>query len=223
MKLEKITSKSAKASRWYDDACGTAHALELVGERWSLLIVRELLLGPRRFGDLKSSLKGISANVLTQRLEGLEAAGVAARRKLPPPASVQVYDLTDWGREAEPIISELGRWAARSPAHDPTLPLTPVSMMLSFRTMFDARKAGDARMTLGFRFGADRFVVTVADGGLTVVRSETDGAEVVITAAPEAVAAAVYAGTGMDELTIEGRRAVFERFAGFFDLPPKAG
>jgi DNA-binding HxlR family transcriptional regulator len=71
MKLEKITSKSAKASRWYDDACGTAHALELVGERWSLLIVRELLLGPRRFGDLKSSLKGISANVLTQRLEGL--------------------------------------------------------------------------------------------------------------------------------------------------------
>ncbi|MFN3668773.1 MAG: winged helix-turn-helix transcriptional regulator [Brevundimonas sp.] len=220
MKLDKITNEPR---RWYDDACGTAHGLELIGERWALLVVRELMFGPRRFGDLRASLPGLSANVLTQRLEGLEAAGVVVRRRLPPPASVQVYDLTDWGREAEPVISELGRWAARSPAHDPTLPLSPVSMMLSFRTMFDAKKAGDARMTLGFRFGADRFVVTVADGGLTVRRTETDGAEAVVTAAPEAVAAAVYGGAGMDELAIEGRRAVFERFADFFELPPKAG
>lgn len=220
MKLSKITRP---ATRWYDDACGTAHGLELIGERWALLIVRELMFGPRRFGDLRASLPGLSANVLTQRLEGLEAAGVVVKRRLPPPASVQVYDLTAWGREAEPVISELGRWAARSPAHDPTLPLSPVSMMLSFRTMFDAAKAGDARMTLGFRFGLDTFVVTVADGALGVRRTETDGAEVVVTASPEAVAAVVYGGAGMDDLEIEGRRDVFDRFTGFFELPPKAG
>jgi DNA-binding HxlR family transcriptional regulator len=220
MKLEKVTRASA---RWYDDACGTAHGLELIGERWALLIVRELMFGPRRFGDLRASLPGLSANVLTQRLEGLEAAGVVVKRKLPPPASVQVYDLTDWGREAEPVISELGRWAARSPAHDPALPLSPVSMMLSFRTMFDAGKAGDARMTLGFRFGVDTFVVTVADGSLGVRRMEPDGADAVVTGSPEAVAAVVYGGAGIDDLEIEGRRDVFDRFTGFFELPPKAG
>lgn len=220
MKLEKITRP---ATRWYDDACGTAHGLELIGERWALLIVRELMFGPRRFGDLRASLPGLSANVLTQRLEGLEAAGVVVKRRLPPPASVQVYDLTDWGREAEPVISELGRWAARSPAHDPALPLSPVSMMLSFRTMFDAGKAGDARMTLGFRFGLETFVVTVADGELGVRRMETDDADAVVTGSPEAVAAMVYGGAGMDDLEIEGRRDVFDRFTGFFELPPKAG
>ncbi|MDP3801394.1 winged helix-turn-helix transcriptional regulator [Brevundimonas sp.] len=220
MKLEKVTSESR---RRYDDACGTAHGLELIGERWALLIVRELMLGPRRFGDLRASLPGLSANVLTQRLEGLEAAGVVVRRRLPPPASVQVYDLTDWGREAEPVISELGRWAARSPGHDPTLPLSPVSMMLSFRTMFDAGKAGDARMTLGFRFGEETFVVEVADGALTARRGDTNGADVVVASPPEAVAAVVYGGGPVDGLAIEGRRAVFERFADFFELPAKAG
>lgn len=220
MKLVKITKP---ATRWYGDACGTAHGLELIGERWALLIVREMMFGPRRFGDLRASLPGLSANVLTQRLEGLEAAGVVVKRRLPPPASVQVYDLTDWGREAEPIISELGRWAARSPGHDPSLPLSAVSMMLSFRTMFDARRAGDARMTLGFRFGAETFVVTVADGELGVRRRETDGVDAVVAGSPETVAAVVYAGAGTEGLEISGRAEVFDRFAGFFELPPKAG
>src|SRR5436190_23095555 len=101
MKLKKVT-QDAKTSkmRWYDDACGTAMALELVGERWSLLIVRELMFGPRRFNELKNGLPGISANVLTQRLEGMEASGILLRRKLPPPASVQVYELTRLGYAA---------------------------------------------------------------------------------------------------------------------------
>ena len=94
-------------------------ALELVGERWSLLVVRELMFGPRRFGELKADLGGISANVLTQRLAGLARAGILIRRTLPSPASVQVYELTPWGYESETAIRELGRWAARSPAHDP--------------------------------------------------------------------------------------------------------
>src|SRR6187455_2025237 len=129
--------------RTYEDACGAAHALDLVGERWALLVMRELMLGPKRFSDLRSDLPGISANVLTQRLEGLEAAGLLVRRRLPPPASAQVYELTPWGYEAEPIVQSLGKWAARSPAHDPTLPISATSIMLSFRTMFDPARAGD--------------------------------------------------------------------------------
>ncbi|MEA3017255.1 MAG: hypothetical protein QOI38_1977, partial [Sphingomonadales bacterium] len=139
MSLEKVTKQAG--SRRYNDACGAAHALDLVGERWALLVMRELMLGPKRFSDLKADLAGISSNVLTQRLEGLEAAGIVLRRKLPPPAAAQVYELTPWGYEAEPIFQVLGRWAARSPSHDPRLPLSAVSLMLSFRTMFDPERA----------------------------------------------------------------------------------
>src|ERR671917_2501717 len=101
MKLKKITKTHAPPRRSYEDACGAAHALDLVGERWALLVMRELMLGPKRFSDLRADLPGISANVLTQRLEGLEASGILARRKLPPPASAQVYELTPWGYESE--------------------------------------------------------------------------------------------------------------------------
>ena len=132
MELEKITKTGqGEAKRRYDDACGTAHALELIGERWALLVLRELMLGPRRFSELKADLPGISANVLTQRLTELERRRLVVRRKLPPPASVQVYEATPWGLEAEPIVQALGRWAARSPAHDPTLPISGVSVLLS--------------------------------------------------------------------------------------------
>jgi DNA-binding HxlR family transcriptional regulator len=120
MKLEKITEPSEiRQRRTYDDACAAAHALDLVGERWALLVMRELMMGPKRFSDLRSSLPGISANVLTQRLEGLEAAGVLTRRKLPPPVSAQVYELTPWGYESEPIFQALGRWRVRRPMTRP--------------------------------------------------------------------------------------------------------
>lgn len=227
MKLEKVTKESR---RRYHDACGTAHGLELLGERWAMLVVREMMLGPRRFGDLRDDLPGLSANVLTQRLEGLEAAGLVRRRRLPPPASVQVYELTQWGLEAGPVICELGRWAARSPAHDPTLPLSPVSLMLSFRTMFDPARAGDACLALGFVFGEDRFLVEVMDARLTARRVDDPGAApVVVVGRPEPMAALVYGDVPLaaleaeGALTITGDRAVVERFAAFFVLPPKAG
>src|SRR5918995_3260807 len=143
MKSQKVTKEGLTPRRSYEDACGAAHALDLVGERWALLVIRELMLGPKRFSDLRSDLPGISANVLPQRLEGLEASGVLVRRRLPPPASVQVYELTPWGYESEPIFQALGRWAVRSPYHDPTKPFSPVSLMLSLRTMFNAAAAGD--------------------------------------------------------------------------------
>ena len=220
MKLEKTTKVDA---RWYDDACGTALAMELVGERWSLLIVRELMFGPRRFGELRSSLIGISANVLTQRLDGLGRAGIARRYQLPSPANVQVYDLTDWGRESERAIQELGRWAIRSPRHDVTLPLSPASMMLSFRTNY----AGGGSGTVGFRLGGDRFVARLGNG-IEIVRADPDDADTVFTAAAApALAGYVYGGASLAELerggllTVTGDRAAAERFPRWFPLPPK--
>ncbi|HAC01441.1 winged helix-turn-helix transcriptional regulator [Brevundimonas naejangsanensis] len=229
MKLEKITNKSESRSRRYHDACGAAHGLDLVGERWALLVIRELMMGPRRFSDLRKDLCGLSANVLTQRLEGLEASGVIQRRKLPPPASVQVYELTEWGYEIEPVFMVLGRWAARSPQHDPTLPISAVSIMQSFKTMFDPARALDAKMRLGFVLGEDRMVVTVADGIIDARRGEVEACDVVVRAPAQVIAAAVYGKVPLEALegegtmAIEGDQATFARFVDFFHLPAKAG
>jgi len=218
----------AVSRRRYDDACGTAHALDLVGERWALLVMRELMLGPKRFSDIRADLPGLSANVLTQRLEGLEASGLLIRRRLPPPASAQVYELTQWGYEAEPIVQALGRWAARSPAHDPTLPLSGTSLMLSFRTMFDSIKAADMSARIGFRIGHETFSVHIADGGIDAARGDPDGADLILTGPAAAMAAFVYGGVPLDSLEadgmvrVEGDPRLAAEFARLFELPPKA-
>jgi DNA-binding HxlR family transcriptional regulator len=229
MKLENVTDSSAAGGkRRYDDACGAAHALDLVGERWALLVIRELMLGPKRFSDLRADLPGISANVLTQRLEGLEAAGVLVRRKLPPPAATQVYELTPWGYEAEPIFQVLGRWAARSPAHDPTLPLSANSLMLSFRTMVDPALIAGVTATVGFRLGREDFLVRIEGGEVLPERGDPAAADVVFAGSPPAIAAAVYGKVPLDALESEGAlqvagdRALATRFTTWFVLPPKA-
>src|SRR5688572_7480359 len=187
MELSNVTQPLGPARRRYDDACGTAHALDLIGERWALLVMRELMLGPKRFCDIRADLPGISANVLTQRLEGLEAAGLLVRRRLPPPASAQVYELTQWGYEAEPIVQVLGRWAARSPDHDPTLPLSPVSLMLSFRTMFDAERAKGMAARIGFRLGHESFMLRLAGGRIETERGPIDAPDLTFTGSATAV------------------------------------
>jgi DNA-binding HxlR family transcriptional regulator len=228
MKLENRTSaENQTEKRWYDDACGTAFAMELVGERWSLLIVRELMYGGRRFGDLRASLTGISANVLTQRLAGLEEAGILQRRKLPPPASVQVYELTPWGYSSERAIQELGRWAVQSARHDPTLPISAASIMMSFRTMYNRVRAEGFTATIGFRFGEEAFLATPRPDELVVVRQEPDGANVVLVTDPMTLASIVYGGRPIADaeaagaLTLTGDRAAAERFVTLFPLPDK--
>ena len=189
--------------------------------------MRELMLGPKRFSDLRADLPGISANVLTQRLEGLEAAGVLVRRKLPPPASAQVYELTPWGYESEPIFQTLGRWAARSPQHDPTLPLSAVSLFLSFRTMLDAERARGLVARIGFRIGAETFLARLARGRIEIERGPLENVDVVFAGAASAIAAAVYGGQpltaleGAGLLAVEGDRALAERFVTLFPLPAK--
>jgi DNA-binding HxlR family transcriptional regulator len=230
MESQKVTAADSTPSRRrYDDACGTAHALDLVGERWALLVMRELMLGPKRFSDLRRDLPGISANVLTQRLEGLEEAGVLARRRLPPPASTHVYELTPWGYEAEPILQVLGRWATRSPSHDARLPLSAVSLLLSFRTMVDPVRAAGLKMRVGLRIGDENYVVRVARGRVEAERGDPAGADFVFTGPAPAIAGAVYGGVPLAELeaqgalTVEGDRAAAEKFVTLFPLPPKVG
>ena len=202
-------------------------ALELAGERWSLLIVRELMFGPRRFNELRHGLPGISANVLTQRLEGLEASGILIRRKLPSPASVQVYELTRLGYAAETAIKELGRWAAQSPLHDPTLPLSAASIMLSFRTMLDAGRAEGLDAVIGFRLGEEQFRAHLANGEIAIRRGEIADAELVFSGTPVSLAAAVYGGQPIAELekagllSVEGNGRLAERFVTLFPLPAK--
>lgn len=225
MKLQKTTTvRPDGQKRRYDDACGTAHALDLIGERWALLVMRELMLGPKRFSELRADLPGISANVLTQRLTGLEEAGLLIRRRLPPPASAQVYELTPWGYEAGPLIQDLGRWAARSPAHDPTLPLSAVSLMMSFRTMFDPELAKGLEIEAGFALGRESFVLRIAAGDIFVERGAPVGTDFVFAGRPEAIAAIVYGGLPIDQADVKltGDRAKAERFTGLFRLPPKA-
>jgi DNA-binding HxlR family transcriptional regulator len=215
MQLEKVTKR-------YDDACGLAHALELIGERWALLVLRELMLGPRRFSELKADLPGISANVLTQRLTELERRGLVRKCRLPPPASVQVYEATDWGMEARPLMGQLGKWAARSPLHDPTLPISHVSAMLSLETMIDPEKAGRIEATIGFRMGDVDYVGKLANGRLEIERGDTKGADVIFSAEPAALVGVVYGGAPIETIGVEGDVSLARRFVTLFPLPPKA-
>lgn len=229
MKLPKETKPLSEHGKWYADACGTAFAMELVGERWSLLVVRELMLGPRRFSELKKALNGISAKVLTERLESLERAGAVTKRTLPPPASVQVYELTEWGYLAEPAIQELGRWAATSPLHDPTLPLSPVSLMLSFRTMLDKAKAKEFEATIGFDVAGESYLAELKGGQLPIRRADIGDAQVTFRAPAAPLLAAVFYGKVSPEelagqgVRLEGDRRLAERFIGLFHLPAKVG
>lgn len=234
MKLQKETESlpppPEKHGKWYQDACGTAFAMELVGERWSMLIIRELMLGGRRFSDLRGSLAGISAKVLTERLTSLEEAGILTRRKLPPPAATQVYELTEWGYLAEPAIQELGRWAARSPEHNPQLPLTPVSFMLSLRTMIDRDKARTLDLTVGVTVGGESFVAELKDGEMPVRRAEPGEGEVRFESPVALPLLRVFYGKHAledveagGELKVTGDRDLARRFIDLFSLPEKVG
>ena len=223
MKSEKITkARKGKGKPWYDDACGLAHALDLIGERWSLLVLRELMFGPRRFSELKADLPGISANVLTQRLTELETRGFARKTRLPPPASVSVYEATKWGLEVAPIIGSLGKWAARSPQHDPTLPISHVSVMLSLQTMLDPALAQGINGRVGFRLGEASYVALLHDGCLDVERRDAVDCDAVFSTPPAGLAAVVYGGAPLETIDVKGDMELAKRFVTLFPLPPKA-
>jgi DNA-binding HxlR family transcriptional regulator len=212
--------------RSYGEACRFAYALDVVGERWALLVVRELLLGPKRFTDLRAGLPHASSNILSERLRDLEHGGVIQRRKLPPPAASSVYELTEWGRELEPIVTKLGAWGARSPIPPESREIGADSVVLALRSLFDAEAAGDFAATYALRIGESRFGVEIADGEIELQRGGADDPTASIALADAPTFAAVLAGQlPLDQALasgaaqVEGSKQAAKRFLRLFPMP----
>jgi DNA-binding HxlR family transcriptional regulator len=211
--------------RKYDQGCGTAHALDLVGDRWSLLVVRGLVFGPKRFTDLRRDLPGIGPNVLSQRLKELEEAGVLRRRTLPPPAASTVYELTEWGAELEDILVRLGRWGARSPEMPREAETRPEWLMLGMRAIYDPDDEPVPAL-YELHFGDEVFWAGVDDGSLEVGRGEATDPDVVVTTDLNSMAMLMRgeltpaAALASGAVRLEGDPAAFERFPSLFSFPP---
>ncbi len=225
------TPRSSRRS--YEDGCAAAHALDLIGERWALLVVRELLLGPRRFSDLRRVLRSISPNVLTQRLAGLEAAGVLFRKTLPPPAACQAYALTPWGEQLEAVLLELLKWGVRSPEFQRGEALTADALALSFKAMFDPGTANGFDCRIAFVMDRHAHYVQLREGRLTVARGAPPchpadaGAwpEATLHAAPVIVLQLAYGGRllaqalAAGDCQVEGNVETLRRLLRCFKVP----
>ncbi len=211
--------------RSYNDACSAAHALDLIGERWALLIVRELLLGPKRFTDLRRGLSGISPNVLTQRLDELETASVVQRVRLPPPASAWAYRLTPWGQQLEPILLQLAQWGVQSASFPRPSGLGTDAMILSLRTMFIPANADSFTATLEIQLEDDVFFAKVADSTIELGRGMPDRSDARIQASTDALLMLAYGKADLNQaiqtgkLALTGNKTAIERFLGLFSLP----
>jgi DNA-binding HxlR family transcriptional regulator len=212
------------ARRTYGQFCGIARALELVGERWGLLIVRDLLVGPRRFTDLRTGLPRIPTNVLSERLKELEQTGIVQRRVLPRPAASIVYELTEFGSGLEGVIVELGRWGAQS-LGEPGLDeiVTTDSMVMALRTTFRRDAARGPAVGYELRMGEIVIHARVADGTVAVAEGPLVDADLVISTGPaikalmagEVSPAEAIASGGV---SLTGVTALLDRFVQMFHI-----
>ncbi len=211
-------------SRNYDDPCGIARALDVIGDRWALLVVRELVFGPKRFLQLRAGLPTVSPNVLAQRLRDLEAAGIVRRDELAPPASVAVYELTDRGRALEPVLLELGRWGSQEPIAT-SRELSPDALMVALKTAFDPSEA-PAHGSYALDVGAATFTVVVSDGTITIGRGRPGDTAVAIGGDSATMRAVAFGREPIADaeragrLTVAGDRALAERFTRMFPVQP---
>jgi DNA-binding HxlR family transcriptional regulator/putative sterol carrier protein len=206
-------------ARRYDDPCGIARALDVIGDRWALLVIRELIFGPRRFVQLRGGLRGVSPNVLAQRLRDLQEAGVVRRDVLDPPASVAIYELTARGRALEPVMHELGRWGSREPvATDAELSVS--ALLFALKTVFDPAAAADAMFAL--RVDGDWYRLTVAGGSIDVSRTRTERPDVAFEADAATLRSVAFGREPVAQaerdgrLTVSGDRLAADRFALMF-------
>lgn len=179
---------SVASGRGFGQYCGLARALELVGERWALLIIRDLLVGPRRFGQLRHGLPRIPTNVLSERLKELERDGIVRRRVLPRPATGVVYELTEYGSQLDAAVRHLGLWGAQrlgEPAPDEIL--TPDSMTLALRSTFVPEAAAQTRLNYELRLGPIVLHARIENGALTVTQTPPPGPDLVIEAGPATI------------------------------------
>jgi DNA-binding HxlR family transcriptional regulator len=206
--------------RRYNQYCGVARALDVVGERWSLLIVRDLLDGPRRYSDLLHGLAGIPTDVLASRLRHLESAGVVRRTTLPPPAGSKVYELTERGRELESVIVDLSRWGTDllgEPTADDSFHAAWLG--LSLRSRFRPERAGGVELTANIEVDGDTLRVEIANGTLTTDAGQADSPDVVIVGDAAALAAAARGEPIAGRLAVSGQRSAIARFAAVFGIP----
>ncbi len=215
-------------TRTYSDACAAAHALDLVGERWALLVVRELLLGPKRFSDLRNGLPAIGPNRLTQRLHELEESGIVQRRKLGPPARSSVYELTEWGRELQPVLVQLGRWGRKSPFRDLEAGISVDALMLALTGDFDPTVSGNLSATYELVFGDDHLVVRVADGRIDISRGDSALPDATVTTDTTGFVAVLTRKRRLKEairsgdIAVSGDVAAVERLLQSFPRPESA-
>ena len=208
--------------RTYGDRCGIARALDLVGERWALLVVRELLLGPKRFTDLRSGLPNLSPDVLSQRLRELEQAALVRRRKLAPPAGSRVYELTERGLALEPVILELGRWGSQTPLPEGEAAFGADSFVLALRSRFDPAAAAGLDVSVALRLGEDSFRSRVAGGRFEVVRGESEPSDATVASEPATLATVLWHDRSLAEalrtgdVEIDGSTPAATRFFGAF-------
>jgi DNA-binding HxlR family transcriptional regulator len=219
--------KDMSGRRSYDDPCGVARALDMVGERWALLVVRELLLGPKRFTDLRLGLPTASQNVLSHRLRELEQAGVVRRRKLGPPASTWVYELTEHGYDLEPALLQFARWGSRLPM-TASAELSVDALILALKTTFDPRIDGELRAIYELRLGEDHFRAEVADGRIELVRGSEDQPDATIETGVATFRSLVFGGRPLadalhcGDLTLEGDHHAVARLLRLFPRPTPA-
>src|ERR687888_106115 len=205
-------------SRTYDQFCGVARALDLVGERWALLLVRDLLLGPKRFTDLRRGLPGIGTNVLAARLQELERAGVVQRRTLPPPAASAVYELTEYGRAVEGPLLAFGRWGARSMgARQPEQALRSEWLGVALKAFFRPEAAADLKVAIELRFDDGTLLAHVDHGSLVVEAGSPNGVDLVLTTEVETLIA-YLAGADVPPAALapQGDTALLERLPRIF-------
>jgi len=214
------------AGRSYGQYCGLARAMDMVGERWALLVIRDLVVGPKRFSDLHRGLARIPTNILSARLRQLEQDGVVARRLLPRPSSSVVYELTDYGRDLEDIVMRLGVWGARSltePGADEVV--TPASLIMALRSIFHPEAARRLRVGYELRVGDVVVHAGIDNGSLETGAGSLAGADLVIEATP--AIRALFAGEispreAIDggAVRIEGAPELLTRFVEIFRIPP---
>jgi DNA-binding HxlR family transcriptional regulator len=214
-------------TRSYGKYCGLAHALELVGERWALVLVSDLLRGPKRFSDLQRGQR-IPSNVLSSRLKELEDAGVVRRTVLPRPASGVGYELTEYGRELEDIVLRLGLWGAKTmPEPRPEDVVTADTVLLALRSTFRPEAARGLRVSYELRLGEIIVHARVEDGALAVDEGPLAEADLVLET--DMSLHPLLAGElgpreaiGSGSVRITGKRELFERFVEVFHIPPVA-
>jgi DNA-binding HxlR family transcriptional regulator len=213
--------------RGYGDPCGIARGLDVVGDRWALLIVRELLLGPRRFTDLRDSLPGVSPNVLSQRLDDLQAADVVQRHRLPRPAATWVYELTAWGYELEDVLLAIARWGSQS-AVDADHELSARALLIAMRTTYAPASSDVAAARFELHIDDEPFAVATEHGSITVTAGGIPAPDAVIWSSAAALRAVIFGDRALADalrsgaVRIDGDADAATALLTSFRRPPRA-